>query len=128
MRREGRRGERSEGHFLDLGEKRGLPLPTEIPPDGSSLLATTPSFVQSYIMLLRHSLRLTQPLANSFLRRQATSASSSAPPSSTLAHWLKELPRSTIRQQDHVALSHVQGLVSTLELPEDGLAENWRQG
>lgn len=127
VKREVRRGGREARANFWTWATRPL-LPTELPPNYSLALATRLKISPSYTMLLRHSLKVTQPFTRSLLRPQSTSASSAAAPSSALAHWLEGLPRSTIRQQDHVALTQVQGLVSTLELPEDGLAENWKHG
>lgn len=49
-------------------------------------------------------------------------------PSSTLASWRASAPTLTIHETDWVSLSRIRGLVSTLELPPDGLADAWSTG
>lgn len=66
--------------------------------------------------------------ARPILLQITRTASTAATPNSALAHWLDKLPDTKLHASDYVALSHVQSLVSTLEMPEHGSALDWKRG
>ncbi|SCV69596.1 BQ2448_2616 [Microbotryum intermedium] len=59
------------------------------------------------------------------LTRQLSTATSTSSASTVLQRWIDSAPSNVLHLEDHVTLSRVQSLVSTIEVPQDGLASQW---
>lgn len=73
-------------------------------------------------------LRRLAPVARRYYSSTAAGEVKKFRVNAVLQQWLDSLPSLRVKEEDHVALSAVQSLVSTVEFKENGIAKDWKRG